>query len=59
MPINNTPIATETVVRRITLEPSFEQLLINECDVLGAQGYLLRGVTTVGNQLLCVFQRTR
>lgn len=56
---NNTPIATETVVRRMTMAPGFDQVLVNESDVLGAQGYLLRGMTTVGNDLLCVYQRTR
>ncbi|MGE0859081.1 MAG: hypothetical protein AB7I01_07755 [Gammaproteobacteria bacterium] len=56
---NNTAIATETVVRRVALTPGFDQILVNESDVLGAQGYLLRGLTTVGNELLCVYQRTR
>ena len=56
---NANSIATETLVRKVKILDGFDQTLRNDADVLGAQGYMLRGITTVGNELLCVYQRTR
>lgn len=56
---NETPIETETLLRRFTITASVEDDVKNESDNLGSLGYLMRGCFQYQDQLVVVYQLTR
>ncbi len=56
---NETPIETQTLLRRFTISESVENDVKIECDNLGAAGYLVRGCFQYQDQLIVIYQLTR
>jgi hypothetical protein len=56
---NNSPIATETKIRKVKIQEGFHIAIIDNSDVLGAQGYMLQSSFVVDNHVICIYQRTR
>lgn len=56
---NNTPIVTETKVKKIGIDKDLATRLAEVSDDMGAAGYQLSSTFVLDTQLVCVFQRTR
>lgn len=59
MPNNNTPIATDTKVKRIKIVEGFEKEIENGADIMAARGFMLQSAFAIGDNIICIFQRTR
>ena len=56
---NNTPIATDTKVKKVPINANLATKLVEQADKMGESGYLLRASFVLDNAVVNVYQRTR